>query len=356
MYFGKICNFFYRNKDEWITKLPKVKRLGRTKPLMISILNKYYIISSSSGKLIKVNNKLLNSSFFNKDDVINYVSSFKNDLNHQKSQKFLSPNNIQRGLNQLRKFDAGISKNKRSVSISKINTNFSCQKSKKVLETNIKNIKEKGFNINNMNKFSYKSKSTRYIAKTQKSFLNSRNKLFKKKITDVSLTNDNLSSNDNYKLNSTSKSVTKIKLKIKPKTNYNDYSIKDNIPKTSRDEDNKLEINLANVRFYNIGKNDIVQKMFPNDESLEINENDTMIIKAFKNQLFKERVQKKLREQYNFLGDNNRTENQIQKITLKNLLTFGGSSILPQKRKLINQKMYFEHLNYHKNSNKIKTE
>lgn len=351
MYTGRLYNFFYKDKEE-VRNLPKVKRIGRRKPLIISILDKYYLISSSTGKLIKINNKLLNSSSFKEKDVIKYVTSFREELSHRKAKNFLSQKNIQRKSNKLREFDIkNIPKIKKNSTIAKINKNFSSEKTKKNLEFNVESALDNGFNIND---FLYKRNSYSYKIQNKKSFFTTRSKFFKQNIKEISITNDNLSNNDNYKSNNISRTTTKIKLKIKPKININNF-LKENFPKTSRDEDDKLEIDLAKVPLNSVGKNDLLEKLFPDEESLKVNENDTILLRGFKDQVFKERIKKKLKAKYKFFGEKNKTENKISKISLKNLIKFNRSSMIPQKKQLLNQKIYFERINnYNKKSEKLK--
>ena len=135
-------------------------------------------------------------------------------------------------------------------------------------------------------------------------------------------------------------------------TNYSTNNINANKSLTNNNNNsfnnNKSIIKKVDVKkrsIYDIGKLDLVQRMFPNYNSLKINNDDSWYLKTIKNQLFKEKMYNNLRKQYQFYEDLNNKKDDLKmpKINVKKSILLCKREIFPA-RELLAHKLYFDYI------------
>ncbi len=85
-----------------------------------------------------------------------------------------------------------------------------------------------------------------------------------------------------------------------------------------------------------------------NEKIYEKTNNDNIIFKTFKDQIFKDKIVNGLKKKYQFYEDKNDTELKVPLITYQNFNFYRGYSFSDKNRKPIHQKLFFQYINKHK--------
>ena len=403
MYFGNVSDFFFRNK-EWLIKQPKFQ-MGGNKPNILKIGKKYYTLNVTTGQLTLIQPKLIShkkmpSSLEQNNS--NLEENKKEDLEQTKKDEFPKISNIQlynrthteikernksnldseatmsyninkeknksndmhliKNMNIFSSFDKSenpllgddtinnaicrnntddslLSKNrekKTSLKI-KIKSNLNIDKVMPKLEKGI--IKHK-FKVQTYKKIENdKMREKRILSKNNiKKLLEKRqrsNEEIKSIITNYTnnksngtLTNNNCSSNTNN-------------------ASLNKYE-GNNIKTISLKKPEKLVLNFD---FDDNNPNQILKKIFPNKQSLDINKDDSSYLKIIKDQLFKDRIFNELKNRYHFYqdSDHKREVFKISKVNLKNSILLNRKEIFPAKE-TVQHKLFFNYVNKQRQS------
>lgn len=257
MYVGNVGGFFYKDK-EWVTKQPKITKE-----------NKYNYIAMG-GKIFKIN-----------------IYSGELNVLSQKNNKFLFLKTLKAKKNNK---ELDIKKNKTNINLSiqnkKENKSFSSIK-KNIFDLFQKKNKKKFYNKRNKS-----SNIKTNFSLTTRNYYNKTDKLF------------NIYLNKKYVL-------TELK-KIENRNRVNCLTYDSN------------RINSLRYKFHNFPLLDIKKQNENNDDDdlfiqediCEIKKEDNGIITKVKNQLFKDKLFKSLKKQYNFYEDNKNSFLNIPKINL----------------------------------------
>jgi len=400
MYFGNVSDFFFKNK-EWLIKQPKFQ-MGVNKQNLIKIGKKYYSLNVTTGQLtliqpkhtslkkalspLEQNNSTLeenkkedfehtkkddfpkisniqlynrthteikerNKSNLDSEIAMSYninkeknKSNVYNNMNifsslDKSENPFLGDDTISNAICRNNTEESLLSKNsKKKTSLKiKIKSNLNIEKALPKLENDI--IKHK-LKIQTYKKLENdKMKEKRILSKNNiKKLLEKRqrsNEEIKSIITNYTnnksngtLTNNNCSGNFNN-------------------ASCNKYEGK-NIKTLSLKKPEKLVLNFD---FDDNNPNQILKKIFPNKKSLDINKDDSSYLKIIKDQLFKDKIFKELKNRYRFYqdSDHKREVFKISKVNLKNSILLNRKEIFPPKE-TIQHKLFFNYVNKQRQS------
>ena len=291
MYFGTLSDLFYHNKD-WISKLPKIKQLAISKPVILRIINKYYQFKIASQKLIelknenkkspsKKNNEILKNNLlffnkrpnsFNKRNFYSYKRS--QSLKKARSENYNLVNFPKISINKTLKKSSAKSRMTTNIHLYKNITEIYNKNMNKDFMKNIMFDKIKSTKINNKNnqensdssdsKFSYRIKLKKYKSEIKKVLFSSANFLLNQKTKEIpfsrnrnfyDINKENLSSDKthNYLNKISSKKSFKLKINSLLKNELTDESIL-NISRNLK-ETKKFAINLSNIKLETKDKN-----------------------------------------------------------------------------------------------------
>ena len=403
MYFGNVSDFFFKNK-EWLIKQPKFQ-MGVNKANILKIGKKYYTLNVTTGQLTLIQPKLIShkkipSSMEQNNS--NLEENKKEDLTHTKKDEFPKISNIQLY-------------NRTHTEIKERNkSNFDSEATMSYNINKEKNKSNEVYNINNMNIFSSLDKSENpllgddtinnaiYRNNTEDSLLNKNRKKnsslkikiksnlnignaltklendiikhkFKiqsyKKLESDRMKEKRILSKNNIKklLEKRQRSNEEIKSIITNYTNNksngtltnNNCSSNINNVSCNKYEGNNIktmslkkpEKLVLNFDFDDNNPNQILKKIFPNKQSLDINKDDSSYLKIIKDQLFKDRIFNELKNRYHFYqdSDHKRESFKISKVNLKNSIILNRKEIFPPKEK-IQHKLFFNYINKQRQS------
>lgn len=352
MYAGAVYNFFYKPKS-WIMKQPKfVQKQDNT---YININGRIYKINESKGEMAlcytipkkinfpktekpkKIKNKLNLYSIKRDKDIENFKNNFLNsdniksmsERNYKFFQKYpeLNDNKNEKNKNNITLDNSSSFRNEclgkshsnnklNSILTSKNNNNSSNNRAIEPflysniynLSTNLNSLKDSNLENSIKNDKLYGNKTLLYFNKNKK-------KYFKPKIA---FGQKILKS---FSLNNTKKS---------------------NIINKADKNDNLL---FLMDRQHN---NNIKGEGRINEKIYEKTNNDNIIFKTFKDQIFKDKIVNGLKKKYQFYEDKNDTELKVPLITYQNFNFYRGYSFSDKNRKPIHQKLFFQYINKHK--------
>ena len=392
MYIGNLSNFFYKDK-EWLYKQPKFSVEENKLNNIFKIGKEYYTLNSKTGKfqLIKTANLTEN----------NKSSNFADDINSNISKKSKIPIIFSNELIKNRDLNSNYYENNSIINVR--NNSFNDEKislinktfeEKNKINDNINIISqfkdERNLLINNKIKpkehFSYDKNTTlthpirinntenilindnqlkESLQKNNKTNINHNNIIIKKskviyhkknkELEDNKIIQNKLLSKRNLKKLIEKRQKSNCETKINTtnsNTNYSTNNINANKSLTNNNNNsfnnNKSIIKKVDVKkrsIYDIGKLDLVQRMFPNYNSLKINNDDSWYLKTIKNQLFKEKMYSNLRKQYQFYEDLNNKKDDLKmpKINVKKSILLCKREIFPA-RELLAHKLYFDYI------------
>ena len=317
MYIGTLSDFFYKPKD-FLLNLPKFKQ--RQEITYLNINNRIFRINNITGNITLVNNPkyqyltITSKSLKEKQEYKSRNSAFNYTMNNTSKTKETKTNDYTN-----RTLDNTSIKNKE------------IKKPKKLLKTKIKKIPI--LNLINATKTSHKInmpkiKSIRYVEET-----------FKKQIFPY---------------------YNKIPKKIKkPEIIFGQKLINETIP--NKKKINQLTSNDKNVfltiyrqHFNNINNDGNNNRIYFEEK------NDNYIMKTFKEQIFKEKIMKELKNQFKFYENKKNEAIQINNLSPKNFEFYNGYTVFDDIKERNNyQKSFFRYVNKHKfeenneNHNKI---
>ena len=92
--------------------------------------------------------------------------------------------------------------------------------------------------------------------------------------------------------------------------------------------------------------NNITGEGTTNDKIYEKNYDDNIVFKAFRDQIYKERIANSLKKKYNFYEDDNEPELKVPHIPHKNFNFYRGYSFSDKRNRVpIHQKLFFKYIN-----------
>ena len=98
----------------------------------------------------------------------------------------------------------------------------------------------------------------------------------------------------------------------------------------------------------NLTENELIKRMFPNEESLKVKESDNEVIANIKNQVYEIKLYDDLRKKYNFYNVKRKSCNKkISKIKIKNIVNLFNDGY-KQNSGSLHRKLYFKHINRQK--------
>jgi len=396
MYFGNVSDFFFKNK-EWLIKQPKFQ-MGGNNQNIIKIGKKFYSLNVITGQLIQIQPKHMSlkktlSPLEKNNSTLE--ENKKEDFDHTKKDNFPKILNIQlynktahseiKERNQSNfnseitmSYNTNKEKNKSNVinnmnifssidksenpflgddtinnAICRNNTEDSLLSKNRINKTSLKIKVKSNLNIENSlpklenDIIKYKFKIQTYKKLENDKFKDKRllsKKNIKKLLEKRQKSNEELKSIfTNYTNNKSNGTLTNNNFS----SNINNASCNkyegNNIKTISSKKPEKL---ILNFDFDDNNPNQILKKIFPNKQSLDINKDDSSYLKIIKDQLFKDRIFNELKNKYRFYqdSDHKREVFKISKVNLKNSILLNRKEIFPPKE-TVQHKLFFNYIN-----------
>ena len=370
MYYGNVSDFFFKNKD-WLLKQPKFHMSKMNNKNIVKIGGKYYKLDDTTGALEMIKN----DTFTQKNKSIYNYNNKKYFDSEKKNLKILPGinNKIVDSTSQSIK----TSENRLQSKYHPLVSIFEENKGNNLVIDHL-DIESDNENNNKANEFDLKSRLTNYMNqnnnipnknlisshfghKNKKSslFLNTSNYFTK---TEPSHTNNKEIDRSMIK----NKSLNLIKNKIKDK-NKKYTSMKFNLTKEWVDKnifgykdnnDNHIKNNNDNYSKNkdipkNLTETELILRMFPNEEALEVKKSDNKVMANLKDKIFEYNLYDNLRKKYKFYHEKNKScNNKIPKIKIKNMI-FLFKDGYKQNSGALHRKLYFEYVNKQKKNDDV---
>lgn len=326
MYYGNVSDFFYKTKN-WLSKQPKFTINKMDKQNIVKIGGKYYKLDNVTGALeiINDNETILKTRNNNsrKKKILPEITNSNNNTDFSIPNKSNSRINtlnappiisiFQDNDNEDNEIDKKFIKNRNNKLNNKLGK--TCESFNPFYSNLIRNNNKKKYLNTSNNDLTENSKSMEKIKKPfklilqqKKNYYNSTKKKFHK------------NSENNKKFSKKSK-----KKIISPRKEHNKKSKQDFLNNLTEDE--------------------LIGRIFPNEESLKVNINDNHLMVKIKDKLYQERLFFNLRNKFNFYEEKNSKENNINIPQLKvknimNLCKFGYA----RNKEPVHRKMYFDYV------------
>jgi hypothetical protein len=403
MYFGNVSDFFFRNK-EWLIKQPKFQ-MGGNKPNILKIGKKYYTLNVTTGQLTLIQPKLIShkqTSSPMEQNSPTLEENKKEDLEQTKKDEFPKISNIQlynrthteikernksnldseatmsyninkeknksndmhliKNMNIFSSFDRSenplLGDDTINIAICRNNTEDSLLSKNRNIKTSLKIKIKSNLNIDKvMPKLEKGIIKHKFKVQTYKKLENDRMKEkrilsknnIKKLLEKRQRSNEEIKSIiTNYTNNKSNGTLTNNNCS----SNTNNASLNkyegNNIKTISLKKPEKLVLNFD---FDDKNPNQILKKIFPNKQSLDINKDDSSYLKIIKDQLFKDRIFNELKNRYRFYqdSDHKREVFKISKVNLKNSIILNRKEIFPPKE-TVQHKLFFNYINKQRQS------
>jgi hypothetical protein len=348
MYVGPLYDFFYKPK-EWILQQPKFDYKNDN---FMNINGKIYKYNALTGEMI-LSSTIPKQTNFRKDS--NKLKKYKSKKNiNIYSNKFLTKNNILSHNNS----NNNEQSNQSPISIDKESNLDNSNKYLKTIENENNNKHRIPSKINNI-KYLSKSKTIdkSIYSKTFNSTNSYMNSLKITKKYNSIMNENNIQNKTNAYFNKKTRKYYKPSIAFGHKI-LKPLSTENNIGNNKKKNENKFKnTNYQNTLYlmYRQHSNNITGEGTTNDKIYEKNNDDNIIFKEYRDQIFKERITNNLKKKYNFYVDdnNNETELKVPHITHKNFYFYRGYSFSDKRKKIpIHQKLFFKYINKYKSKEK----
>ena len=351
MYVGPLNDFFYKPK-EWILQQPKFDYKNDN---FININGKIYKFNALTGEM-SLSSRIPKQTNFRKDS--NKLKKYKskenlniymhNHKNH--SNQFLTKNNILSSNNS--------NNNEPSIqSPISIDKESYLDNSNKYIKT-IDNENNKKYRIpSKINNIKYSSNNKTLDKSIYSKTFNATNSLKITKKYNSTMNENNIQNKTNVHFNKKTRKYFKPSIAFGHKI-IKPLSTENNICNNKKNIENIFKnTNYQNTLYlmYRQHSNNITGEGTTNDQIYEKNYDDNIIFKAYRDQIFKERITNNLKKIYNFYVDdnNNGTELKIPNITHTNFNFYRGYSLSDKRKKIpIHQKLFFKYINKYKSKEK----
>lgn len=395
MYFGNVSDFFYRTKS-WLSRQPKFSLNQMDNQNIVKMGSKYYKVDNVTGTLEIINNDSFTPKTKKSRKIKNNTE--KEDLNKRNAESLPEitinsnsnknsdatfKNKTKKRLNSLTKppilsmFEdnnegnnlfTGLFNNDLESNNNKNQTTFSFNKTtEEYIKPNIKDNKSYQENLGQTSQsynknFTFNSHFNNY-KKKRSIFLNTSNNFTKgESIENNKSVQNKRTKNKLYTnpINIKKHSPLKYKLIFGKKESFNSTKIsnnwrnhkklekskkKFNFPTSIKKNYNK-QLNKKQNYYENIDENELIGRIFPNEESLNVNENDNKLIAKIKDQLYQDRLYDGLRKKFHFYHEKKARDDNLNvpRLKIKNLLTLCKFEYKNDKEP-IHRKIYFEYVN-----------
>lgn len=318
MYVGSLSDFFYKPKD-FLLNLPKYKQ--RQEVTFLNINNRIFRINNVTGNInlisnSKEHNLTINNKFFNN----------KNSINTLRYNKSRNNDNVYFTMNNTSKTkNTGLTDYVNKTLNNEMNKTHKLKFSDKTYKNKIRKIPL--LSLINAYKTSYNIRASKIKS------IKSVEETFKKNIFPY--------------YNKSPKKFIKPKIVFGQKLHY------ETIPNKNSRSKNLLQENNSFLTIYKQHYNNITNDG-NNDKIYFETKNDDMIMKAFKEQILKERVEKELKNKFKFFIKYKNNIVKIPKLSHKNFDFYKGYSVSDSKRGNSNyHKLFFRNINRNKFEEKL---
>jgi hypothetical protein len=348
MYVGPLYDFFYKPK-EWILQQPKFDYKNDN---FMNINGKIYKFNALTGDMI-LSNTIPKQTNFRKDS--NKLKKYKSKKNiNIYSNKFVTKNNILSPNNS----NNNEQSNQSPISIDKESNLDNSNKYLKTIENENNNKHRIPSKINNIKYLSNSKTIDKSIySKTFNATNSYMNSLKITKKYNSIMNEKNRQNKTNAYFNKKTRKYFKPSIAFGHKI-LKPLSTENNIGNNKKKNENKFKnTNYQNTLYlmYRQHSNNITGEGTTNDKIYEKNNDDNIIFKEYRDQIFKERITNNLKKKYNFYVDdnNNETELKVPHITHKNFYFYRGYSFSDKRKKIpIHQKLFFKYINKYKSKEK----
>ena len=302
MYVGSLADFFYKPK-KFVLNLPKYKQ--RQEITYLNINNRIFRINNITGNITLVTNIKEQPLTINEKSLKN-----KNKLNELTFNKSRNNNNIHNTINNISKAHETEIKEYANRTI-----NNALNKTDEIIIN-----KNKIYNLKNLSKTSYKinSRKIKSIKSVEETFKNQIIPYFNKPPKKI----------------------------VKPNIVFGQKIYCETIP--NKNHINKFKEKNLFLTIYKQHYNNINYEG-NNDKIYFETKNDNLIMKAFKEQILKEKIEKELKNKFKFYPGFNNNKIKMPHLSHKNFDFYNGYSISDNKRGSSNyHKIFFRNINKHK--------
>ena len=369
MYFGNVSDFFFKNKD-WLLKQPKFGMNQMGNKNIVKIGNKLYKINDITGALEIIKNEpniKKDKTFYNNKKRFNSENKKLEILPeiNDKNLDFTSQN-IKKSENRLHSLENPLvsifeETKKNNFAIDYLKTDSEDEEYNKANEFDLKSrlnnyrnkanktISGPSFRYSHFN--SHQNKKFSLFLNTSSCFAKSDiNHTYNKEKDRIFVKNRTLNFNNNK-----IKIKKNIPIKFNLLSEFNDTSEKNIYAYNDKNNYIKnMETIPTNKDFKkNLTENELIKRMFPNEESLKVKESDNKVIANIKNQVYEIKLYDDLRKKYNFYNVKSKSCNKkISKIKIKNIVNLFNDGY-KQNSGSLHRKLYFKHINRQKKNDDV---